>query len=63
MAKGLNKQLINLEDNIHSITKLFGNDKLIMWSLSSMEGCHILTYRKKELRQFVTNSRDSPKGN
>ena len=56
-----NKQLINLEDNIHSITKLFGNDKLIA-RVSVKHGrlFHILTYCKKELRQFVTNSEGQP---
>ena len=56
-----NKQLINLEDNIHSITKLFGNDKLIA-RISVKHGrlFHILTYCKKELRQFVTNSEGQP---
>lgn len=56
-----NKQLINLEDNIHSITKLFGNDKLIA-RVSVKHGrlFNILTYCKKELRQFVTNSKGQP---
>ena len=56
-----NKQLINLEENIHGISKLFGNDKLIA-RISVKHGrlFNILTYCKKELRQFVTNSKGQP---
>ena len=56
-----NKQLINLEENVHGISKLFGNEKLIA-RVSVKHGrlFHILTYCKKELRQFVTNSEGQP---
>lgn len=56
-----NKQLINLEDNIHSITKLFSRSKLT--ARISVEGgrlFHILTYCKRELRGFVTNAEGQP---
>jgi hypothetical protein len=54
--KVTNKQFINLEDNIHCIKKLLLNDKILA-RISVKHGrlFYILTYCKRELRQFITN--------
>jgi len=53
------KKLFNLDSNIYSLSQMFSKDKrLTRISIKNGRLFHPLTYCKRELRQFVTNSFD-----